>query len=702
MHKMTPDVLSKLRRQFKKNKVNGHPNDIDRRVEEVMRAAAAKEGIEFAAPAPAADDALWLTEHAFVTALDTIFGHHKYTTHSHKLYKLLDPFSCGRVWWRQLLNRLVAVGARRTRSRADVWRPLKEGDIKKLDHCKRETIVKLVNVEREDSFCYVAVTKGGRVGVYSGELTLLTSYEVFYHRSGVHRRVKNSWITDVVYLNDVKCLMLSSSDRSLTVYDASTLTHTPVFCITGLPFIPTCLAYAPMSVIGDTSEIAFGNERGDVTRIRFQQPRVSLFYSKSAESINYYFWTELSSPPHTTYCVISTWRKVHSRSVRRIVYTRDGDLLLSCSHDSSVSLRLRQVSGQLDDYVFKMPRGVTCFHVVWSLQVIATGGAGGVRLWAARAPEPYAALTAPSDHSVLDVVIAAALRVVVGYTVGCTILIWDLYEECLLQTIKLKFPFLGVLGKKVEFGTVCIHPGPARKSVDDEDTQSDGDNDPHLDISRRGSSVFQGSTGGLILQPEPTEDWQTRSLEQEPEYVRFNRSEILVTCCDYACVLKLTDQVSGEVLPPPGDTLRARRPSIWELPDDILTISASGATSMPSPRSPRRLEPSSVHYPQDLDSLLADAGLDGILEKDFVLMQGLKQDLNKKLAEMKANMNDMSAAVSVGAPYLALKMYEPVPLEPVNEMTQEYKRVMSLFPGSSVAGTPSGSERSTPKRSARL
>ena len=40
-----------------------------------------------------------------------------------------------------------------------------------------------------------------------------------------------------------------------------------------------------------------------------------------------------------------------------------------------------------------------------------------------------------------------------------TVHIWDLYEECLLQTIKIKFPFLGVLGKKVEFGPYCIHPG---------------------------------------------------------------------------------------------------------------------------------------------------------------------------------------------------------------------------------------------------
>lgn len=45
-----------------------------RRVEEVMRAAAAEEGIEFAETAPPPQDTLWLDENGFVTSLDTIFG----------------------------------------------------------------------------------------------------------------------------------------------------------------------------------------------------------------------------------------------------------------------------------------------------------------------------------------------------------------------------------------------------------------------------------------------------------------------------------------------------------------------------------------------------------------------------------------------------------------------------------------------------
>ncbi|XP_059045975.1 uncharacterized protein LOC131841667 [Achroia grisella] len=460
MKKMTPAVLSKLRRVFRKNKGRNQARDIDRRVEEVMRAAAAEEGIQFATSAPQPEDTLWLDENSFVNAIDNIFGHHKYNTHAHKLFQLLDSFNTSKIWWRQLINRLVAVGAKKTSSRAEVWKPAREKEMRRLEHCKRETIVKLLCVEREDSFCYVSVSKGGRVGVYSGHLQLMNSYEVFYHRSGVRRRIKNCWVTDAIYLNDVQNLILSASDRSLTIYDATTLTHTPIFCITGLPNIPTCLAYTSSSATGDGSELVFGTERGDLTRLQFLQPRVSLFYCKTPENINYYFWMELPSHPHTLYCNVTTWRHVHSRSVRRVSYTRNGDIIVSCSHDSSVSVRARHVPGKLDDYTFKVQRGVTCFHVVSSLHFLVTGSCDGVvRLWETTQSTPYAALMTPTAPAVLDVAVVASEEIVLAYCNNCTIHIWDMYEECLLQSIKLKFPFLGVLGKKIEFGAFCIHPG---------------------------------------------------------------------------------------------------------------------------------------------------------------------------------------------------------------------------------------------------
>lgn len=45
-----------------------------RKVEEVMRLAAAEEGIEFATTRPSSDDPLWLDEKGFVAAINKIFG----------------------------------------------------------------------------------------------------------------------------------------------------------------------------------------------------------------------------------------------------------------------------------------------------------------------------------------------------------------------------------------------------------------------------------------------------------------------------------------------------------------------------------------------------------------------------------------------------------------------------------------------------
>ncbi|CAH0714779.1 unnamed protein product, partial [Brenthis ino] len=686
LKKLTPAVLSKLRRSFKKAKEKNAARDIDRRVEEVMRTAAAEEGIEFAAPAQVLPNTLYLDESGFITAFNNIFGHSKYTSHSRQLFRTLDTFSSGRVWWRQVVSRLVVAGGRTTTSRSERWNPVSVWGMIQLKHCKRETIIKLVSIERENSFCYAAVSRGGRVGVYSGDMQLLNTYEVFYHRTGVRRRVKNCWITDAIYMNDVQCLLLSASDRSLTIYDVTTLTHTPLYCITGLPNIPTCLAYTT-DVSSCESELLFGSERGDLTRLRFLQPRLSLLYVKSPDNINYYYWMELSSPPHTSYCSTSVWRRVHSRAIRRVAAS--GDLVFTCSHDTSVSVRARHAPGKLPDYIFHVQRGVTCFHMVPSLHMLATGSPDGVvRLWESPQGSPFASLSVPGSPAVLDVVVIASLEIVIAYFCNCYLHIWDLYEECLLQTVKIKFPFLGVLGKKVEFGTYCIHPGPPIK-------KSSEDADDVCGLSRRGSSVYQGSTGGLMLQPEPSHSLD--GVEGDPENIRFNRPEVLITCCDYVCVVKLRDR-EGSTLPPPGDTLRARRPSFWELPPDLMEPSIR--TRKPSLQSPKLLAPVESEHPlQDLDDLLEKAGLQGLISKDFVLMQGLKHDLNKKLYEMENNKEAMKAAVGAGAPYLALKSYEPDPLPSFEHLAEECSRVLRLFPASSTVATPTGSELSSPRTS---
>ncbi|CAG4966450.1 unnamed protein product [Colias eurytheme] len=690
LKKLTPSVLSKLRKCFKKAKEK-RARDLDKKVEEVMRVAAAEEGIEFPARVQTSEEQVYMNESGFVAAVDSIMGSHKYTPHARTLYRTLDRFQTGRVSWSQLVARLVAGGARATASRADTWHSPLDGGIVKLEHCKRETLVTLVAIEREDSFSYVGVSRGGRVALYTPDFKLIKAYEIFYHRTGVRRRVRNCWITDAVYMHDSSSIVYSASDRSLTIYDVSTITHTPLYCITGLPNIPTCLAYSRAGGACAYPELYLGTERGDITCIRFLQPRVSLLHVKTPDTINYYFWMELSTPPHSTYVSLRSWR-AHGRSVRRVMCERDGALVLSCSRDAATSLRMKYVAGTLDDYVIGVHRGVTCFHA--TRQLTACGAHSSVRLHAA-AQRAHAELRA--DTALVDVRVLESDNIVIGYCVDCSIYIWDIYEECLLQKIKIKFPFLGVLGKKVEFGTRCIHLGPPRKKVQKRIVE-----DPNK--SRRGSSVYEGSTGGLILQPEHDDD--------SDQNASYERTEVLFTCSDSVYILRLRESntrtsshmpqeqlVPHEQHVPHVQLVPHEQPFIDDPHDRHKPETHEFATQTPSLRDSPSLQVPTMPFTQtyDLDELIKNAGLENILEKNFVLMQGLKHDLNKKLFEMESTVEARKSAVSACAPHLALANRELDPLPTFDRLADRHTAVQAYFPGPSVNVTPTGSQSTTPR-----
>ncbi|CAG2068858.1 unnamed protein product, partial [Timema podura] len=73
---------------------------------------------------------------------------------------------------------------------------------------------------------------------------------------------------------------------------------------------------------------------------------------------------------------------VHSEAVRRISYCADSETVVSCSQDANTSVMVRHVSGRKSSYVFKMARGVRCFHMDRTLRLLVTGSNDClVRLW---------------------------------------------------------------------------------------------------------------------------------------------------------------------------------------------------------------------------------------------------------------------------------------------------------------------------------
>jgi hypothetical protein len=167
---------------------------------------------------------------------------------------------------------------------------------------QRETIVKVVPIETETTFCYAVVTKFGRVGVYDGRLQLLDSYVIALNEGDIRERIGDEgridrrrrftsiWLTDAVHIPDANVLLLACSDRSLHTYDSSSLTHAPLCLVKGMRHVPQCLTYTVAS--GKNPSMLFiGDSAGNVTTLRFHQPRVSLFRKKHTDKLDKFYWT---------------------------------------------------------------------------------------------------------------------------------------------------------------------------------------------------------------------------------------------------------------------------------------------------------------------------------------------------------------------------------------------------------------------------
>lgn len=69
-----------------------------------------------------------------------------------------------------------------------------------VDDFQKESIAIIIPIETPSSFCYVAISRHGKVGLYDGKFSFLLEYDLFFIRTGINRRVKNIWITAATYL----------------------------------------------------------------------------------------------------------------------------------------------------------------------------------------------------------------------------------------------------------------------------------------------------------------------------------------------------------------------------------------------------------------------------------------------------------------------------------------------------------------------
>ncbi|XP_021914629.1 WD repeat-containing protein on Y chromosome-like isoform X2 [Zootermopsis nevadensis] len=550
-----------------------------------------------------------LTKRQFVRAVGKVVGNTLYSPSASSWFESVNTSKTGRVWWEQLLDHMIEkLGSRCVDGLVNPLRP--QIDIVNMPHCKRETIIKVVPIETQATFCYAVVSKFGRVGVYDGRLQLLDSYVIALGEGDVRerigdadgvgrrRRITSIWLTDAVHLPDASVLLLACSDRSLHMYDSSTLIHAPLFLIKGMEHVPLCLSYTTGS--GKNSSMLFiGDSAGNVTTLHFHQPSASLFHKRHPNKLDKYYWVELNQ--QTDYVNVTVDVGVHGDAVRQLAHFPDNDTVVSCSHDPFATLVIRHVAARKTPYIFRLSRGVRCFHLERCMRLLATGSDdNATRLWNPVVTKQPLVTLFGHKTAVVDVLILRHLRAVVSYSQDGVLKVWDTEDHCCLQTLRISFPSFSVLGKVVEYGTRSLYPGPS---------------------------------SGAALTPSDSEVWL--------------RGQLLVACCDHVALLRVETarkNTTPPPLPPPSREHHASVPSPWTAADARGLITPDLPSSLEESDSRRRSSRSSeITTTLDAQSLRKAASLRG---------------LNMLRVKHERQLEDRRPLVEQCAPHLALQLWD--------------------------------------------
>lgn len=139
--------------------------------------------------------------------------------------------------------------------------------------------------------------------------------------------------------------------------------------------------------------------------------------------------------------------------------------------------------------------------------------------------------------------------------------VWDIGDQCCIQTLSLNFPSFSVLGKRIEFGTRSIYPGP-----------STGKPAASSASEKEASSVATPSAS--VEHTEDIRDYQSTAGENV-----WARGNLLLVCCNHVAMLQLNASCEEPTppLPPPSREHRACVPSPWGAVE--VTISSDTHTS---------------------------------------------------------------------------------------------------------------------------
>lgn len=168
------------------------------------------------------------------------------------------------------------------------------------------------------------------------------------------------------------------------------------------------------------------------------------------------------------------------------------------------------------------------------LKILISGSDDGlIRIWNCVVTSNPVAILSTHRCGIVDIQICDSQQLFFSCSRDGVIKLWETKDYSCLQTLKLRFPVFGVMGKIVEWGTTSIYTGPKRSSFEDD----------------------------------------------ENSYDNWERSNILIACCNYLAKITLVFSNSElqqacefPVLPPPPLQNSVLIPATWNIADDANNI----------------------------------------------------------------------------------------------------------------------------------
>ncbi|KAK9892116.1 hypothetical protein WA026_018319 [Henosepilachna vigintioctopunctata] len=495
--------------------------------------------------------------------------------------------------------------------------------IDKNELTRRDSIVKVLTIETTAHFCFTVYSKYGKTGIYDANFKELTSYHVIMTREDISRkdeekRRRNRWITDAIYLQDLKKILVINTARSLTIYDVVGLNHIPLFLILSLHNVPKCIAYKFEGTSSDR-HIFIGDDSGSILVFSFIHSKEIFLRKKHNDKLSLYYLEELQTEKE--YVKINTIKSIHKEIIREIIYCKEDNTLTTCSRDPNASVVKLFLDHKKPTMIYEMYKGASTMCYSKNLNLLITGSPDGtIRLWNTLVISEAIAVLKEHKSGIKDILLLENQKLFISCAKDGIMKLWSVDSQKCCQSIHLDFPSLKETGKIVEWATNCVFLGPK--------VQEQKEKCPN-------------STSSTLYESSVTVCERNKSAEG-----KFERSLIWVSCCNYLASISLEfldNQIKKEFempqLSPPPKQNNVFIPSTWLLNDEILDELINKVQS-------------DIEHPEKFKDYKY------ISRKGKLDKEERGKNINQKIAQIDKEKRNMHDNIAKGAPFLALKLFD--------------------------------------------